>query len=114
MAIRRKQVQSIVVLYGKGNYVGDSETDEMEKAITDEAAAGNRRLVLNLSECEWFNSTAIGMLVGRLTHYRARDGEIKLCGLGKRMKNLFVMMKLIEVFDHYDSEEEALASFAAA
>lgn len=112
MSIRRKQVRSIVVLYPKGNFFGDEETDELQKAILDEGAAGNHRLVLNLSECQAFNSIAIGVLMHGHWHYKSRGGEIKLCGLGKRMKDLFTMTKLIMVFDHHDTEEQALAAFA--
>jgi anti-sigma B factor antagonist len=112
MAVRRRQLQSIVVLYPKGNFFGDTETDELQKAIMDEAAGGNMRLILNLSECQALNSTALGVLMRGYANYKSRDGEIKLCGLGKRLKDLFIMTKLIMVFDHHDTEDEALAAFA--
>ncbi len=112
MAVRRKQVRSISVLYLKGSYFGDTETDELQKAIMDEAAAGNTRLVLNMSECQALNSIAIGVLMRGFTNYKGRGGEIKLCGLGKRVKDVFVMTKLIMVFDHHDTEEKAIAAFA--
>lgn len=112
MAVRRKQVRSIVVLYPKGSFFGDSETDELQKAIMDEAAGGNTRLVLNLAECQALNSTAIGVLMRGYANYKGRGGEIKLCGLGKRIKDLFTMTKLIMVFDHHETEDEAIAAFA--
>ncbi len=112
MAVRRKQVRSIVVLYPKGSFFGDTETDELQKAIMDEAAGGNTRLVLNLAECQALNSTAIGVLMRGYANYKGRSGEIKLCGLGKRIKDLFTMTKLIMVFDHHETEDEAIASFA--
>ena len=112
MAVRRKQVRSIVVLYPKGSFFGDSETDELQKAIMDEAAGGNTRLVLNLAECQALNSTAIGVLMRGYANYKGRSGEIKLCGLGKRIKDLFTMTKLIMVFDHHETEDEAIAAFA--
>lgn len=112
MAVRRRQIESIVVLYPKGNFFGDTETDDLQKAILDEAAAGNVRLVLNLAECQALNSTALGVLMRGYANYKARGGEIKLCGLGKRLKDLFIMTKLIMVFDHHETEDEALAAFA--
>ena len=112
MAVRRRQVQSIVVLYPKGNFFGDTETDDLQKAILDEAASGNTRLVLNLAECQALNSTALGVLMRGYANYKGRGGEIKLCGLGKRIKDLFTMTKLIMVFDHHETEDEALAAFA--
>jgi anti-sigma B factor antagonist len=112
VAVRRKQVRSIVVLYPKGSFYGDKETDELQKAIMDEAAAGNTRLVMNMSECQALNSIAIGALMRGYTNYRGRGGEVKLCGLGKRLQDLFTMTKLIMVFDHHDTEEKAIAAFA--
>ena len=112
MAIRRRQVGTVVILYPRGNFFGDHETDELQKAIMDEAAGGNVRLILNMTECQALNSIAIGVLMRGYANYRSRGGEIRLCGLGKRLNDLFTMTKLIYVFGHHSSEEEALASFA--
>jgi anti-sigma B factor antagonist len=69
-------------------------------------------LVLNMSEVERLNSIGIGVLMRGYTNYKTRGGEVKLCGLGKRLRDLFTMTKLIMVFDHHDTEEAAIASFA--
>ena len=97
----------------RGNFFGDTETDELQKAIMDEAAAGNTRLVLNMSEVQRLNSIAIGVLMRGYTNYKSRGGEIKLCGLGKSAKDIFIMTKLIMVFDHHDTEEQSVAAFGA-
>jgi anti-sigma B factor antagonist len=112
VSVQRKQIRSITVLYPKGSFFGDRETDELQKVIMDEAASGNTSLVLNLRDCQALNSIAIGVLMRAYTNYRGRNGEIKLCGLGKRIKDLFTMTKLIMVFDHHESEEQAVAAFA--
>ena len=113
MGLHRRELQSIVVLYPRGRFFGDQETDELQKAILDEAAAGNTRLVLNLAECIALNSIAIGVLMRGYANYKGRGGEIKLCGPGKRLQDLFTMTKLIMVFDHHETEEQAVAAFAA-
>ena len=114
MAVKKREVQSIVVLTLQGRFFGDQETDDLEKAIMGVGTTGNTRLVPNLSECEALNSVAIGVLMRGFANYKARGGEIKLCSLGKRLKDLFTMTKLIMVFDHHETEEEALAAFASA
>ncbi|MEO5988133.1 MAG: STAS domain-containing protein [Candidatus Eisenbacteria bacterium] len=114
MAVKRKEVRSIVVLGVKGRFYGDRETDELEKAIMDEAAAGNQRLVLEMAECEALNSVALGVLMRGFANYKSRGGEIKLSSLGKRLKDLFTMTRLIMVFDHHDTEEQAIAAFAVS
>jgi anti-sigma B factor antagonist len=112
VAVRRKEVRSIVILYPRGNYFGDKETDDLQKAIMDEAASGNTRLILNMSEVQSLNSIGIGVLMRGFSNYKGRGGEIKLCGLGKRLRDLFTMTKLIMVFDHHETEEQAVAAFA--
>ena len=112
MGIQRKQLGTVTVLSLKGSFFGDRETDELQKAIMDEAGGGNTRLVLNLAECQALNSTAIGALMRGYASYKSRGGEIKLCGLGKRLKDLFIMVKLIMVFDHHETEDQAVAAFA--
>ena len=79
----------------------------------EQAAAGNTRLLLNMIECQALNSIAIGALMRGYANYKARGGEIKLCGLGKRLKDLFTMTKLIMVFDHHESEDQAVLAFGA-
>jgi anti-sigma B factor antagonist len=111
MALKRREVRSIVILSLKGRFYGDSETDELEKQIMAEAAAGNKMLVLNLAECDALSSVPIGVLMRGYANYKSRGGEVKLCSLGKRIKDLFVMTKLIMVFDHHDTEEQAIAAF---
>jgi anti-sigma B factor antagonist len=112
VSIRRKEQQGVVILYPKGSFFGDQETDDLQKALVDEAAGGNTRLILNMAECLALNSIAIGVLMRSYANYKGRGGQIKLCGLTKRLHDLFVMTKLINVFDHHDTEEQALAAFA--
>jgi len=111
VSIRRRELNEVVILYPKGSFFGDQETDDFGKALMDEAATGNTRLILNMTECLALNSIAIGVLMRGYANYKGRGGQIKLCGLGKRLHDLFTMTKLIMVFDHHDTEEQAIAAF---
>ena len=112
MHVKRRTVGSIEVLTPKGYLVGGEETDELEKLIRDMAAAGNQHLVINLGETQHINSTALGVLITGHTNYARRGGHMKLCNVDKRIQNIFVITKLSLVFDVYESEEKAIASFA--
>ena len=111
MAVKQRVVGSIVILSAKGAFFGDRETDELEQAIMAAGASGNTKCVINLAECESLNSTALGVLMRGFANYKSRGGELKLCSLGKRLKDLFTMTRLIMVFDHHNTEEEAIAAF---
>jgi len=56
----------------------------------------------------------LGVLITGHTNYAKRQGQMKLCSVDKRIQNIFVITKLSLVFDVYDSEDKAIASFAEA
>jgi anti-sigma B factor antagonist len=113
VSIRKRQEGEVTVLYAGGNFFGDGDTDDLQQAILSEAASGNQRLVINLTECEAMNSIAIGVLMRAFTNYRSRRGDIRLCGMSRRLVDLFTMTKLVNVFGHYGTESEAIASFSS-
>ena len=110
--LKQRQVESIVVLYPKGYLTGGDETEELDAAIKQHIESGNKHLIINLSETQHLNSTALGVLISAHANYTRRQGQMKLCGVDKRIENIFVITKLSLVFDVYSSEEQAIASFA--
>lgn len=109
--MREKTVGTIAILYPKGYLTGGDETDELEQKIKALGEAGNKSLVINLSETQHLNSTALGVLISAHSSYVRRGGQMKLCGVDKRIENIFVITKLSLVFDVYATEEQAIASF---
>jgi anti-sigma B factor antagonist len=111
MAVHMEMLDEIAVVTPEGQFWGGKETDELDKAFKDLAAAGNLKAVLNLSKVDYLNSTALGVLVSAHTNYSKRGGVIKLTNLDKRVKNIFLITKLTLVFDVADSVDAALRSF---
>jgi anti-sigma B factor antagonist len=110
--MKQRQVESIAILTPKGYLSGGDETDELERAIKALADGGNKSLIINLSETQHLNSTALGVLISAHSSYVRRGGQMKLCAVDKRIENIFVITKLAMVFDVYPTEEQAIASFA--
>jgi anti-sigma B factor antagonist len=110
--MKQRQVESIVILYPKGYLTGGEETDELERAIKELGEGGNKHLIINLSETQHLNSTALGVLISAHSNYVRRSGQMKLCAVDHRIQNIFVITKLSLVFDVFPSEEQAIASFA--
>ena len=102
----------ILVFELKGNFVGGDETDELQAEIKKVADSGNMKLVLDLGEVAYLNSSALGVLIAAHANYAKRGGKIKLCQLNKNLENLFVITKLSLIFDSYSSQMEAIASFS--
>lgn len=112
MALKSRQLGSIAILAPSGYLMGGEETDELDKGIEKLLEDGNRNLILNLSETQHLNSTALGALIRARDGYVRRGGQMKLAALDKRIENIFVVTKLSMVFDVYATEALAIASFA--
>jgi len=103
--------KDIIVIAPKGNFVGGDETDELRDTIKKLSDEGNKKLVIDLGEVLYLNSTALGVLISAHANYSKREGKIKLCQLNKNLENLFVITKLALIFDSYPTQEEAIQSF---
>jgi anti-sigma B factor antagonist len=75
------------------------------------ASKGDKKLLLNLSEVSYIDSSGIGELVSGFTTVTNHGGSLKLVGLSKRVKDLLQITKLYTVFEVYDDEAEAVRSF---
>jgi anti-sigma B factor antagonist len=95
----------------KGSLVGGDETDKLRQAVAGFIEREYQKLVIDLSDVEYVNSTGIGVLVAAHTSYSRKGWHIKLCGINKNIKNIFVITKLTLVFEVFDSREEAITSF---
>ncbi len=94
-----------------GSLVGGDETVELRQAIAGFVEREYSKLLIDLSNVTYLNSTAIGVLVSGQTTYARHGWMIKLCGLNKSIQNIFVITKLTLVFDVYDTRAEAIKSF---
>ena len=112
MAVKRREVESIVVLDLKGKFYGGQETDELEEVIRKAMATGNTRFVLNMSGCARITSPVLSILTEGKKTCEVRGGDIKLCGVGGQPLTLLEMTALLLRFDHYPSELGAVAAFS--
>jgi len=78
-----------------------------------EALSGTRKnIVLNLGEVSYIDSSGLGQLIGSYATVRERGGQLKLVNLQKKVVDLMQITKLLTVFETYNTESAALASFA--
>ena len=75
---------------------------------------GHKNLLIDLSGVSYVDSAGLGELVQAYATAKNRGGALKLLNVTKRLRDLLVVTKLLTVFDTFDSEAEALASFGAA
>jgi anti-sigma B factor antagonist len=111
--MRVKRVGGVAVVAPRVNLVGGDETDELRQLLTDLAEDGNRCLVVNFRDVEFITSIALGVFAQANATYRNRKGEIAICHTDAKVNNVFVVTRLIMLFEHHDTEEQAIAAFMA-
>ena len=113
MAVKTSTISEggIGLIEVKGSLVGGEETVELRRAIAGFVDRDYAKLIIDLSNVTYLNSTAIGVLVSAHTTYAKRSWQIKICGVNKNINNVFVITRLTLVFDVHDTKEDAAKSF---
>ena len=101
----------MVVLDLKGRVRVGGGTVELHKAIRCLIDEGKTQILLNLSSVTHIDSSGLGELISSHISVGNRGGVIKLAHLTERLKDLLETTKLLPVFDVYDDEDKALATF---
>jgi anti-sigma B factor antagonist len=113
MTIQLRVVGSVAILDLNGRLVmgdGDSLLKDRVHSLVFE---GQKDIVLNLANLDYVDSTGLGALVATSVTARNSGGQVKLLNVTRRLKDLLSITKLLMVFDSFDSEPDALRSFAA-
>jgi anti-sigma B factor antagonist len=87
---------------------GSVQLREAVKGLLD---AGKKKILLNLGEVSYVDSSGIGELVSCYTTTGNNGGQLKLLNLTKKIQELLMITKLLTVFENFDNEETAVASF---
>ncbi|MBV9082977.1 MAG: STAS domain-containing protein [Acidobacteriaceae bacterium] len=106
-----RQVGDVTVLDAAGRITLGEGASVFRDNIRDLAGKGNKKILLNLSDVSYIDSSGIGELVSGFTTVTNGGGQLKLVGLSKRVKDLLQITKLYTVFDVYDDEAAAIRSF---
>lgn len=86
------------ILHMKGQFVGGEETDQLRDALKTVSDSQKNKLIIDLKETTYLNSTALGVLISAHASFVKKDGKIILCNISKSIENIFVITKLTMVF----------------
>jgi anti-sigma B factor antagonist len=114
MQIDERRVGDVSILDLKGRVMLGEGDELLKDKVNALLAAGSKKIVLNLAEVPYIDSAGLGEIVRTFTTVSRQGGSLKLLNLTKRITDLLSITKLLTVFDTYDSESEAVQSFAAS
>jgi anti-sigma B factor antagonist len=107
-----RQVGDVTVVDAAGRItLGDGATT-FRDTVRDLAAAGHKKMLLNLADVSYIDSSGIGEMVSAFTTVTNQGGQLKLLNLTKRVKDLLQITKLYTVFEVHDDEAAAVRSFS--
>ena len=107
-----RQVGDVTVVDATGRITLGEGATVFRDTIRDLAAKGSKKILVNLGEVSYIDSSGIGEMVSSFTTVTNHGGQLKLLGLNKRVKDLLQITKLYTVFEVFDDEASAVRSFA--
>lgn len=73
--------------------------------------SGQSRVVLNMSQMKFVDSSGLGALISCLREVNEQKGQLKLCAMTRSVRALFELMRMNRVFDIFETQDEAISSF---
>ncbi len=109
--IAERQAGDVTVLDMSGKITIGEGSVALRTAIRKLIEEGKKKILLNLAQVGYVDSSGIGELVSSFTTLNREGGQLKLLNLTQKIQDLLAITKLLTVFDTYDDESSALHSF---
>jgi anti-sigma B factor antagonist len=113
MRIEERNVDNIAVVKVHGDIVLNGPGPMLADRIRALLDQNRRRILLDLADVRYVDSGGLGELVESFSAARNRGGSVKLLGVTKRLSDLLVITKLLNVFECFDTQDDAIDSFGS-
>jgi len=111
MVVSVREKQGVVVFTVQGEMVGGPDATQVSEKIRSLLEQGKRKFLIDMEKVEWMNSSGLGILIASLTTVKNHQGQLKLLHVRKKPMELLQITKLDRVFEVFEDEGEAIASF---
>jgi len=111
LKVKTQMEGDVAIIHVSGKLMGGPESENLRNEIKRLLDDDNKKFVINLKGVPWINSTGLGALMAVYTSVQRSEGTLKLCHVSDRIQSLFMITKLLTIFDTYPTEKEAIASF---
>jgi len=88
-----------------------SEANELKEKLKDAIDDGYKKIIVDLSECDFVDSSFLGVLVNSLKKLVKLDGDLKLVGFRPAVRSMFELTRLFRVFESFGNLQEAVKSY---
>lgn len=111
MKVSTRQLNEVTIVDLSGQIKLGAGSAALRDTVKDLVEKGQKKILLNLGEISYIDSSGLGELVSAFASVRKQGGDLKLLHLTKKVHDLLQITKLYTVFDVMDDEEGAIASF---
>jgi len=111
--VETRQAGKAAVLACRGVLVFGDEALKLRSEVK-RALASSKHIVLDLTEVHYVDSGGLGAIVGALTSARGAGGDLKLAGMNERVRHVFHITKLLDIFEIHETVEKAVAAASHA
>ena len=113
MTLTERRVGDVTVLDLRGRLVFEDGDDVLRSRINALVAEGRTKILLNLGGVTYIDSCGIGVLVQKYVSVRRKGGDVRLLHVTERGRHLMEITKLLDVFQIFESEADAIASYSS-
>lgn len=111
MELVREEKENIVVLTVKLKRATLVEAEEFKQTLVNDIQRGFQKIVVDLSSCEFIDSTFLGSLVVSLKKLTGLGGDLRLVGFQPAVHSMFELTRMYRVFESFKTVDEAVESF---
>lgn len=112
LKMTNREVNGVSVVTLDGRIVLGEESNALREKLKSLIAEGKKQIVLNMDNIKYIDSTGLGALVAAHCSAKTQGASLRLCHLGSKLRELLQITKLVTVFEVYDTEAAAVASFS--
>jgi anti-sigma B factor antagonist len=109
--IKQSEREGIVILHLHGRLIVGEPVTNLRAKMASLAEAGSNKIVLNMSEVDYIDSTGLGGMVIGYTLLKKAGGALKLVGMNRRNLELLVLTKLDAIFENFEDDQTAVNSY---
>ena len=107
-----RQVNEVTVIDVSGRITLGEGSSLLRDELRSLIGSNRRKILLNLADVSYVDSSGIGQLVAAFTTVSSQGGQLKLLNLTKRLKELLQLTKVISIFEVFDDEKKAVVTFS--
>jgi len=113
LTVGMREVDGVTLIDLSGRItLGDASSGKLRETVREVLAGGSKKILLNLGEVSYIDSSGLGELVSTFTSASNQGAKVKLLNVQKKVQDLLQITKLYTVFDTFDNEADAVMSFS--